>query len=54
MISNWQSLAFLPDNLPFEEAGPLLCAGVTVFNSIRNMKVMPPALVGVHGIGLFN
>jgi D-arabinose 1-dehydrogenase-like Zn-dependent alcohol dehydrogenase len=51
MICSWESLAFLPDNLPFEEAGPLLCAGVTVFNSLRNCKVMQPAVVAVHGIG---
>lgn len=28
-----------------------MCAGVTVFNSLRNMKVPPPAIVAVVGIG---
>lgn len=51
MIAPWQSLASIPDNSPFEEAGPLLCAGLTVFNSIRHQHLFPGALVAVQGIG---
>src|SRR6266478_962397 len=30
------ALAAIPDDLPAEEAGPFMCAGVTVFNALRN------------------
>lgn len=30
---------------------PILCAGVTVFNSIRQMKISPGELIAVHGLG---
>ena len=30
---------------------PLLCAGVTVFNSMRQMKTMPGEIVAVQGLG---
>ena len=29
----------------------VLCVGITVFNSLRNMKIVPPAVVGVVGLG---
>lgn len=51
MISPVHALARLPEDLPFEEAGPLMCAGVTVFNSLRNAGVIAPALVAVQGVG---
>jgi len=51
MYATWESLAIVPAGLPSIEAGPLMCAGVTVYNSLRNMKVPPPALVAVLGIG---
>ena len=31
--------------------GPLLCAGVTVFNGIRQMKITPGSLVAIQGLG---
>ncbi|KAJ4138805.1 hypothetical protein NW768_002678 [Fusarium equiseti] len=33
------------------EVAPLLCAGVTVFNSMRNMNVMQGGLVAIQGLG---
>ncbi|KAK1252161.1 hypothetical protein MKX08_003348 [Trichoderma sp. CBMAI-0020] len=39
-----------PDADPAEIA-PLLCAGVTVFNAMRNMGVMQGGLVAVQGLG---
>jgi len=30
---------------------PLLCAGVTVFNSLRQQKILPGEIVGVQGLG---
>jgi D-arabinose 1-dehydrogenase-like Zn-dependent alcohol dehydrogenase len=44
-------LAVIPDDLPAEEAGPFMCAGVTVFNALRNSGARAGELVAVHGIG---
>lgn len=41
----------VPRNLDPVEAAPLLCAGVTVFNGIRNMKITPGGIVAVMGVG---
>jgi len=51
MVCPWESLAAIPDNLSSEMAAPLLCAGVTVFNSLRNAGAVPPATVAVVGLG---
>lgn len=51
VVAPWESLAKVPDNLKSSEAAPLLCAGVTVFNAIRNAGAQPPSLVAVVGIG---
>jgi D-arabinose 1-dehydrogenase-like Zn-dependent alcohol dehydrogenase len=51
MIAPASSLAAIPDELPAEEAGPFMCAGVTVFNALRNSGARPGAVVAVHGIG---
>jgi D-arabinose 1-dehydrogenase-like Zn-dependent alcohol dehydrogenase len=44
-------LAAIPDDLPAEEAGPFMCAGVTVFNALRNSGARAGQVVAVHGIG---
>ncbi|HXI74718.1 MAG TPA: alcohol dehydrogenase [Pyrinomonadaceae bacterium] len=44
-------LAAIPDELPAEEAGPFMCAGVTVFNALRNSGARAGEVVAVHGIG---
>ena len=41
----------IPDDLSFVDAGPLMCAGVTTFNSLRNSGARAGDLVAVHGIG---
>lgn len=43
--------ARVPDGMPFAEAGPLLCAGVTTFNALRNSGARPGDLVGIQGLG---
>src|SRR5258705_10624485 len=45
------ALAAIPDDLPSEEAGPFMCAGVTVFNALRNSGARAGEVVAVHGIG---
>ncbi len=51
MIAPEKGLARIPDGLPPAEAAPLLCAGVTTFNSLRHSGAMPGDLVAVQGIG---
>ena len=51
MIAPAAALALIPDDLPAEEAGPFMCAGVTVFNALRNSGVHPGDVVAVQGIG---
>src|SRR6185503_5316300 len=45
------ALAAIPEDLPAEEAGPFMCAGVTVFNALRNSGARAGEVVAVHGIG---
>jgi D-arabinose 1-dehydrogenase-like Zn-dependent alcohol dehydrogenase len=51
MIVPATALAAIPDDLPAEEAGPFMCAGVTVFNALRNSGARAGEVVAVHGIG---
>ena len=51
VIVPFEALALIPDELPAVEAGPLMCAGITTFNSLRNSGVRPGDLVAVIGIG---
>jgi D-arabinose 1-dehydrogenase-like Zn-dependent alcohol dehydrogenase len=41
----------MPDDLPAAEAAPLMCAGITVFNSLRNAGARSGDLIAIHGIG---
>jgi D-arabinose 1-dehydrogenase-like Zn-dependent alcohol dehydrogenase len=45
------ALALVPDDLSSAEAAPLMCAGVTTFNCLRNSGARPGDLVAVVGIG---
>lgn len=45
------SVVPLPEGIDLESAGPLFCAGVTVFNPLLQYDVSPTAKVGVIGIG---
>ena len=51
VIAPAEALAAIPNELPAEEAGPFMCAGVTVFNALRNSGARPRDLVAVQGIG---
>jgi D-arabinose 1-dehydrogenase-like Zn-dependent alcohol dehydrogenase len=51
MIVPAEAVAAMPDDLPADEAAPLLCAGITVFNALRNAGAHAGALVAVQGIG---
>ena len=51
LISPAEAVAAMPDDLPADEAAPLLCAGITVFNALRNSGARSGDLVAVQGIG---
>lgn len=51
MIAPASALASIPDGLSAVDAGPLMCAGVTTFNSLRNSGARPGDVVAVLGIG---
>ncbi|HEY2987129.1 MAG TPA: alcohol dehydrogenase [Candidatus Binatia bacterium] len=51
MIASAGALALIPENLSAVEAGPLMCAGITTFNSLRNSGARPGDVVAVLGIG---
>ena len=51
MLAPANGLARIPEKLGFAEAAPLLCAGVTTYNSLRHSRALPGDLVAVHGIG---
>jgi len=46
-----EAVAAMPDDLPADEAAPLMCAGITVYNSLRNSGARAGDLVAVQGIG---
>jgi NADPH2:quinone reductase len=46
-----EALASMPEDLDAVDAAPLLCAGVTMFNALRNTGARPGDLVAVQGIG---
>jgi alcohol dehydrogenase/propanol-preferring alcohol dehydrogenase len=51
MIAPAVALAAIPDEVPAEEAGPFMCAGVTVYNALRNAGARAGDVVAIHGIG---
>jgi D-arabinose 1-dehydrogenase-like Zn-dependent alcohol dehydrogenase len=51
MVAPVEALAAIPESLDAAEAAPLLCAGLTTFNSLRHSGALPGDLVAVQGIG---
>ena len=51
MIAPIEALAAIPDDLSAAAAAPLLCAGITTFNALRNSAARPGDLVAIQGIG---
>ena len=51
MIAPAGALALIPEGLSAVDAGPLMCAGVTTFNPLRNSGARSGDLVAVLGIG---
>jgi D-arabinose 1-dehydrogenase-like Zn-dependent alcohol dehydrogenase len=51
MLAPGQGLAAVPSELSAPEAAPLMCAGVTTFNALRNSGARAGDVVGVLGLG---
>jgi propanol-preferring alcohol dehydrogenase len=51
MIAEARGIASIPDELSSADAAPLLCAGVTTYNALRNAGLRGGDLVAVQGIG---
>jgi D-arabinose 1-dehydrogenase-like Zn-dependent alcohol dehydrogenase len=51
LIAPAAALAAIPEALPAEEAGPFMCAGVTVYNALRHADARAGEVVAIHGIG---
>ncbi|MGH9915659.1 MAG: alcohol dehydrogenase catalytic domain-containing protein, partial [Pyrinomonadaceae bacterium] len=51
MLAEARALYLLPENLSFEQAAPLLCAGNTVWSGFREANPLPADRVAVVGIG---
>jgi D-arabinose 1-dehydrogenase-like Zn-dependent alcohol dehydrogenase len=51
MVAPVEALVSMPESLGDSEAAPLLCAGITTYNSLRHSGALPGDLVAVQGIG---
>ena len=51
VVVPFEGLAVIPDELTPVEAGPLMCAGITTFNALRNAGARAGDTVAILGIG---
>ena len=51
MIAEARAIASIPDELSSVDAAPLLCAGITTYNALRNAGLRGGDLVAVQGVG---
>jgi D-arabinose 1-dehydrogenase-like Zn-dependent alcohol dehydrogenase len=51
VVAAQSALARVPARLEAVDGAPLMCAGVTTYNAIRNMGLRGGDLVAVHGLG---
>ena len=51
MLALASAVARVPEDLDPVESAPLLCAGITTFNALRNCGAKPGDLVAIHGVG---
>ncbi len=51
MLAPAEAVVLIPETLSDVEAAPLLCAGITTYNSLRHSGALPGDLVAVQGIG---
>ncbi len=51
MLAPASAVAIVPDELQPAEVGPLMCAGITTFNALRNSGARPGDVVAILGLG---
>lgn len=51
MIAEARALCLIPEELTSTEAAPLVCAGITTFNALRNASLRAGSTVAIQGIG---
>ena len=51
MIAPVETLALIPEQLSAIEAAPLMCAGITTYNALRNSGARPGDVVAILGMG---
>jgi len=51
MVAPASAVALMPAELPPVEAAPLMCAGLTTFNALRNSGARPGDVVAILGLG---
>jgi D-arabinose 1-dehydrogenase-like Zn-dependent alcohol dehydrogenase len=51
VVARAEAVAHVPEELSAVEAAPLMCAGVTTYNALRNVGARPGDLVAVLGLG---
>jgi D-arabinose 1-dehydrogenase-like Zn-dependent alcohol dehydrogenase len=51
MVAPASAVALMPADLPPAEAAPLMCAGLTTFNALRNSGARPGDVAAVLGLG---
>lgn len=51
MVAPASAVALMPDNLSPVDAAPLMCAGITTYNALRNSGARPGDVVAVLGLG---
>jgi D-arabinose 1-dehydrogenase-like Zn-dependent alcohol dehydrogenase len=51
MLARQEAVARIPESLSAVDAGPLLCAGITTFNALRNAGARAGDRVAIQGVG---
>jgi D-arabinose 1-dehydrogenase-like Zn-dependent alcohol dehydrogenase len=51
MVANTEGLALIPEELSATDAAPLMCAGITTYNALRNSGAQVGDIVAILGIG---
>lgn len=51
MIAPTEALASIPDELSAVEAAPMMCAGITTYNALRNSGAREGDVVAIFGVG---